>query len=178
MAARKSVQLNRTRSLLLGFYVDKSRPVMAYKSHGPKKSFSGRNWSLTNFVLMGTICKSSFLAHKSYNVKLQTWCSCNCFPKFLKFCTLLIFILPKIVWIHELYFFFPLLQVWIFLRSIVFMLFGKLLVSANALVVEFKVRSEKVALWSMISFFDISFAAVLEVNQTFSSLPSRKYFGT
>ena len=39
---------------------------------------------------------------------LRTCCSCNCFPKFLKFWTLLLtIILPKIVWIHELCFCFP-----------------------------------------------------------------------
>ena len=67
-------------------------------------------------------------------------CSCNCFPKFLKFWTLLlIFILPKMVWIHELCFCFPSATSLDYFEVNCLHAFGELLMSETTLSVEFGV---------------------------------------
>ena len=67
-------------------------------------------------------------------------CSCNCFPKFSKFLTpLLILILSRIVWIHELCFCFPFATSLDCFEVNCLHAFGELLMSETALSVDFGV---------------------------------------
>ena len=99
-------------------------------------------------------------------------CSYNCFPKFLKFWTLLFILSCLGVCGFMNSFFFPFSTVWIVLRSTVFMLFEKLLCLQMVWVMEFKVQFENVVLWSE-WFLSVLSKVHFCSNQSFSSLCSR-----
>ena len=109
------------------------------------------------------------------NIRLQSYCSCNCFPKFLKFWTLLlVFILPRIIWNHELCFCFPSATNLDYFEVDCVHVFHKIAYVWNCFECGIWSLVLKISLWSVISFFllrslFVIFTTVLGVKQTFST---------